>query len=153
MKASILTSIILSLTINMLTAQELTRKPSTDLLSSWQHTTAYTLENKICYQTTENYLFYSDNSCKMESVTEQCSSGNIKNDKLKLRWLIVNNYIVLLDENGKTERYFVCKDNMKNMLVGQKNITAFKSIDFDDSDKLFSDNTKNELFSFNEPKP
>ena len=153
MKASILTTTILFLTLNLLIAKEPTRKPNTDLLGSLQHITNYNLEDKMCYQTIENYQFYSDNSCKMATQSEQCRSGNMVNDNMKLRWLIVNNYIVLLDENGKTERYFVGKDNVKNMLIGQKSITAYQSIDYDDSDKIFSEGGKSELLSYNDEKP
>lgn len=151
MKRTMLTGMILTLTVWVATAKG--PKPNTDLMGSLQHTTTYMLEKKPNYQKTENYLFYSDNSCEMSTILEDCNSGSIKKSNSTLRWVVVNNYIVLLNNSGKTERYFIAKDNAKNILNGQKSIAEFKHIDTNEAEKIFAGNLKSEQVCYVEQKP
>jgi hypothetical protein len=151
MSKTILTGIMLTLTVCMAIAKG--PKPNTDLMGSLQHSTTYVLEQSPNYQKTENYLFYSDNTCTMQTVLEHCTTGAITKHSAQLRWLIVNNYIVLLNSAGKTERYFVAKDNVKHILTGQKSIAEFKQIETDEAAGLFANNLKGEQVCYVGQKP
>ena len=151
MKRIIFTGLLLKLTVCIASAKA--PKPNTDLIGSWQHITTYTQKQKPSYQKTENYLFYSDNTCNMQTIIENCLTGAITKKNIILRWLVLNNYIVLLNSHGKTEREFIGNGNLKNILTGQRLILQSNELEKEEAEKLFADYLKSEQVSYIGQKP
>lgn len=97
-----------------------TATTNADLVCSWQYKTSYVSEGKLCYFTTDNYYFYSDNTCVKVTTTSECTSISINEKVEYCRWLKTANNIILLNKTGKQMTSFVAKNNTADLLKGQK---------------------------------
>jgi hypothetical protein len=120
MKNAILISLLFSGITNFAADRNQTTKANAELLCSWQYKTSYMSDGKMCYFTTDNYYFYTDNSCVKVTTTNECNAGASKELIEYSRWLKTENNLVLLNKSGKQIASFAAKNNSADLLKGQK---------------------------------
>lgn len=105
------------------------QKPNADLIGSWQCKTTYYTGNTSCYTETENFYFFSDNSCVKTKNTSQCNNGDVAATSTVQKWILVKNNIVLLDKYGKQQAAYTAKSNVADLLKGEKIMNQSKQLD------------------------
>jgi hypothetical protein len=111
---------------NFASAKSNPQSVNAELIASWQFRTTFCNEQTIAYTEVDNYYFYSDNTYLKESNSDECVDLNEDKKTNTLRWKIIGNNIVLLNDKGKQTAIFCVKGNVKDMFKGQKNIVQIK---------------------------
>lgn len=117
-------------------------KVNAELMCSWQYKTNYLQDGKFCYLTTDNYYFYSNNTCVKVTTLGQCNS-TLSNEVIEhVRWIKVDNTIALLDKAGKQFFSFATKNDgiIGLLLQGQKVVT--NTIDLPKQHLIFVDDSQ-----------